>query len=90
METLRFKINLKSADPDGVSNQMEKLFDVRHKEILRIDNALCELSPFYGWFRKTKANHVFKEGTCNELRKYIVHINPTSFPSVSLLPAKSD
>ncbi|KAJ7357690.1 Translation factor guf1 mitochondrial [Desmophyllum pertusum] len=30
------KIDLKNADPDGVSKQMEKLFDVRDNEILRI------------------------------------------------------
>lgn len=30
------KIDLKSADPDGVSSQMEKLFDIKNNDILRI------------------------------------------------------
>ncbi|XP_068719487.1 translation factor GUF1 homolog, mitochondrial-like isoform X2 [Montipora capricornis] len=30
------KIDLKSADPEGVSKQMEKLFDIRQEEILKI------------------------------------------------------
>ncbi|XP_015771734.1 PREDICTED: translation factor GUF1 homolog, mitochondrial-like, partial [Acropora digitifera] len=30
------KIDLKSADPDGVSKQMEKLFDIKPEEILKI------------------------------------------------------
>ena len=27
---------MKTADPDNVSKQMEKLFDVKHNEILRV------------------------------------------------------
>lgn len=35
-KAFNFQIDLKSADPDGVSKQMEKLFDIKQEEILKV------------------------------------------------------
>lgn len=36
LKTFNFQVDLKSADPDGVSKQMEKLFDIKPEEILKV------------------------------------------------------
>lgn len=35
-KAFNFQIDLKSADPDGVSKQMDKLFDIKQEEILKV------------------------------------------------------